>query len=254
MLRVRLMSDLGCLAHRSSCSLLHLAVVTRSCVAPVACERSLLDLLLEQQLIVLRRARQRAPNLALSDRLISGLGSLFLSPARIRKVAIGGRPSTLLAFHQALVRPESQRLFSSSPCPRKPDRRAERGTRPGYRRAQVTQSSVRLSADCAHHLAHVRYRHRQEHRLPRAVETLSPSSERHRALVVIVHRPHERQPVERAISFDASPSCSGATGCSWSWNSSRVGSSESACTSWSGEWRRQPPATPEADLKDCTKL
>ena len=31
-------------------------------------------------------------------------------------------------------------------------------------------------------------------------------------------------------SFDASPSCSGATRCSWSWTNARVASSESACT------------------------
>jgi hypothetical protein len=59
------------------------------------------NLILKQQLIVLRRGRQRAPNLALSDRLICGLASLFLSPGRIRKVAIGLRPSTLLAFRAA---------------------------------------------------------------------------------------------------------------------------------------------------------
>ena len=47
------------------------------------------------------------------------MGSLFLSPGRIRKVAIGVRPSTLLAFHQALVRRKYRRLFSSSQCPKK---------------------------------------------------------------------------------------------------------------------------------------
>ena len=57
---------------------------------------------------------------ALSDRLLFGFGSLFLSPGRIRKVAIGVRPSTLLAFHQALVRRKYRRLFSSSGCPKKP--------------------------------------------------------------------------------------------------------------------------------------
>jgi putative transposase len=56
----------------------------------------------------------------LSDRLLCGFGSLFLSPGRIRKVAIAVRPSTLLAFHQALVRRKYGRLFSSSPCPKKP--------------------------------------------------------------------------------------------------------------------------------------
>ena len=78
------------------------------------------NLLLKQQLIVLRRARQRASNLTLSDRLLCGFGSFFLSPGRIRKVAIGIRPSTLLAWHQALVRRKYRRLFSSSPCPKKP--------------------------------------------------------------------------------------------------------------------------------------
>src|SRR5688572_15833055 len=78
------------------------------------------NLLLKQQLIVLRRARQRAPNLTLSDRLLFAFGSLFISPGRFRTVAIGVRPSTLLAFHQALVRRKYRRLFSSSPCSKKP--------------------------------------------------------------------------------------------------------------------------------------
>ena len=56
------------------------------------------NLLLKQQLIVLRRARQRAPNLTLSDRLLYGFGSLFIGPERIRKIAIAARPSTLLRF------------------------------------------------------------------------------------------------------------------------------------------------------------
>ena len=70
------------------------------------------NLLLKQQLIVLRRSRQRAPNLRVGDRLLCGFGALFLSPGRIRKVAIGLRPSTLLTFHQALVRGKYRRLFS----------------------------------------------------------------------------------------------------------------------------------------------
>ena len=78
------------------------------------------NLLPKQQLIVLRCARQPAPNLTLRDRLLCGLGSLFLSPGRILKVAIGVRSSTLLAFHQALVGRKYRRLFSSSPCSKKP--------------------------------------------------------------------------------------------------------------------------------------
>src|SRR4029434_2590908 len=71
-------------------------------------------------LIVLRRARRRAPNLTLSDRLLFAFGSLCLGPGRTRKLAIALRPSTLLACHQALVRRKYRRLFSSTPCPKKP--------------------------------------------------------------------------------------------------------------------------------------
>src|SRR4030095_15272704 len=102
-------------------ALLHLTVMTAKLCGPGGARAVIAEnLLLKQQLIVLRRARHRAPNLALRDRLICGLGSLFLSPRRIRKVAIGVRPSSLLAFHQALVRRKYQQLFSSSRCPKKP--------------------------------------------------------------------------------------------------------------------------------------
>ena len=102
-------------------ALLHLAVVTaRLCGAGGVRAVIAENLLLKQQLIVLRRARKRAPNLTLKDRLLCGFGSLFLSPGRIRKVAVALRPSTLLAFHQALVRRKYRRLFSSTSRPRKP--------------------------------------------------------------------------------------------------------------------------------------
>jgi transposase InsO family protein len=102
-------------------TLLHLAVRTATLCGQGGVRAVIAEnLLLKQQLIVLRRARQRVPNLTLSDRLLFGFGSLFISPGRFRKVAIGVRPSTLLAFHQALVRRKYRRLFSSSPCSKKP--------------------------------------------------------------------------------------------------------------------------------------
>ena len=101
--------------------LLHLAVVTAKLCGPGGVRAVIAEnLLLRQQLIVLRRARKRAPSLRLSDRLLCGFGSLFLSPERIRKLAIAVRPSTLLAFHAALVRRKYRRLFASKACPKKP--------------------------------------------------------------------------------------------------------------------------------------
>ena len=102
-------------------ALLHLAVLTATLCGPGGVRAVVAEnLMLKQQLIVLRRARHRAPNLMLRDRLLCGFGALFLSPGRLRKIAIALRPSTLLAFHQALVRRKYRRLFSSTSCPRKP--------------------------------------------------------------------------------------------------------------------------------------
>ena len=102
-------------------TLLHLAVMAAKLCGPGGVRAVIAEnLLLKQQLIVLRRGRRRAPNLTRSDRLLCGFWSLFLSPGRIQKVAIALRPSTLLAFHQALVRRKYRRLFSSTPCPKKP--------------------------------------------------------------------------------------------------------------------------------------
>ena len=101
-------------------TLLHLVVMTAKLCGPGGVRAVIAEnLVLKQQLIVLRRGRRRA-TLTLTDRLLCGFGSLFLSAGRIRKVAIAVRPSTLLAFHAALVRRKYRRLFSSRPCPKKP--------------------------------------------------------------------------------------------------------------------------------------
>src|SRR5712671_7813999 len=97
-------------------TLFHLAVMTAKLCGSGGVRAVIAEnLLLKQQLIVLRRARQRAPNLTPSDRLLCGFWSMFLSPGRIRKAAIALRPSTLLAFHQGFVRRKYRRLFSSTP-------------------------------------------------------------------------------------------------------------------------------------------
>ena len=102
-------------------TLLHLAVLAAKLCGPGGVRAVIAEnLVLKQQLIVLRRGRRRAPSLTLNDRLLCGFGALFLSPGRIRKIAIALRPSTLLAFHQALVRGKYRRLFSSTPSPKKP--------------------------------------------------------------------------------------------------------------------------------------
>ena len=62
------------------------------------------NLLLRQQLLLLRRARRRGPKLRPSDRLFFGLASLCLPSRRLVRAALVLRPSTLLRFHRALTK------------------------------------------------------------------------------------------------------------------------------------------------------
>ncbi len=201
-------------------ALLHLAVViAKLCdsggVRVVMAE----NLLLKHQLIVLRRARKRAPNLRSSDRLLCGFWSIFLRPERIRKAAIALQPSTLLAFHQALVRCKYRRLFSSTPRPKTP---GPKGPSHALIQAIVELKSRNPRFGC-----------------PRIALIISQTFgvDIDKNVVSRVFRnsiapprgnpnPHgcrlsdtRETACGPLTSFDASPSCSGATGYSWSWTS-----------------------------------
>jgi hypothetical protein len=64
-------------------SMLHLAVVTAKLCGSGSVRAVIAEnLVLKQQLIVLRRARQRARNLTPSDRLLCGFWSIFLPQSR----------------------------------------------------------------------------------------------------------------------------------------------------------------------------
>ena len=68
--------------------------------------------LVKHQLLILSRARHRAPNLHLSDRLLAGCCSLFMRPSRRIRSAIVIKPSTLLHLHQILTQRRYRLLFS----------------------------------------------------------------------------------------------------------------------------------------------
>jgi len=78
------------------------------------------SLLLKHQLLILNRSRTRAPNLRPSDRVIAGLCAGSMRPCRLLRSAIVLQPSTIMAFHRALVKRKYRLLFS-------PQRRGKRG-------------------------------------------------------------------------------------------------------------------------------
>ena len=78
------------------------------------------SVLVRHQLLILNRGRKRAPKLRAADRIITGLCTLFIRPARLVGSAIGLKRSTLLYFHNLLRKRKYRMLFSS-----------KRGRRPG---------------------------------------------------------------------------------------------------------------------------
>lgn len=61
------------------------------------------SVLLRHQLLVLKRPRQRAPDLRPVDRIVAGLCAEFMRPARLFRSAIVLRPATIMQFHRSLV-------------------------------------------------------------------------------------------------------------------------------------------------------
>jgi transposase InsO family protein len=76
--------------------------------------------LVRHQLLILNRGRKRSPNLRSADRIIAGLCTLFMNPARVLRSAVTLKPSTLLHLHNLLSKRKYRMLFSS-----------QRGRRPG---------------------------------------------------------------------------------------------------------------------------
>jgi hypothetical protein len=92
----------------------HLLVTIAKLVRPGGVRAVVAEsLLLKQQLLISSRARRRAPNLKLFDRLLLGLGTLFVPPSRIPELAVILKPRTFLRFHEALRKRKYRWLFSS---------------------------------------------------------------------------------------------------------------------------------------------
>jgi putative transposase len=79
------------------------------------------SLAVKHQLLIMKRAQRRSPNLTAWDRVILGLCTLLVPPRRLGKMAVILKTSTLLSLHRALVKRKYRLLYT----PRR------RGRRPG---------------------------------------------------------------------------------------------------------------------------
>jgi hypothetical protein len=70
------------------------------------------SVLMRHQVLILNRGRKRAPNLRAPDRIIAGLCTLLMRPARVLRSAVVLKPSTLRNFHKMLIQQKYRLLFS----------------------------------------------------------------------------------------------------------------------------------------------
>lgn len=108
--------------------LVHLIVTAVRLIRPGGVRSVVAEsVLLRHQLLVLKRPRQRAPDLRTVDRIIAGLCAGLMRPARLLRSAIVLKPATILHFHRSLVRRKYRSLFSPK---RKPARPGPKGPSP----------------------------------------------------------------------------------------------------------------------------
>ena len=72
------------------------------------------SVLIRHQILILNRGRKRARNLRPTDRIIAGLCTLLMRPARVSWSAVALKPSTLMHFHKMLTKQKYRLLFSST--------------------------------------------------------------------------------------------------------------------------------------------
>ena len=94
--------------------LAHLLTTIAKLLGPGGAKTIVADsLLMKQLLLIMNRARRRAPNLSVVDRFLFGFWSLFLSPRHIQRAAVIIRPSTLLKLHRLLKLRKYRMLYSA---------------------------------------------------------------------------------------------------------------------------------------------
>ena len=105
------------------------------------------SVLVKHQLVILNRSRERASNLRRLDRIITGLCTLLMRPARVIRSAIVFRPSTV--FHLTVFSSKENIVYCFAKVQRQTgtEGAAER-TRRCNRRDEGAQSLLGLPSNC----------------------------------------------------------------------------------------------------------
>src|SRR4029453_17319799 len=148
--------------------------------------------LVRHQLLILNHGRKRAPSLRSADRIIAGLCTLFMRPARVVRSAIVLKPSTLLNLHSHLSKRKYRLLFSpkrrNRPGPKGPNKDlidaivAMKQRNPNWGCPRIAQQialafSVQIDKDVVRRVLSVYYRPESDSRGPSWLTFLGPTKD-----------------------------------------------------------------------------
>ena len=140
--------------------LIHLVAVLARLLGPGGVRGLVAEnVLIKQQLLILSRTRQRAPNLSSLERFVLGLCTLFVAPSRIPKVAVGVSTSTLLKLYQCLVRQIPGAVLGAAIEEKTGAEGSVRRARPDYPGVEASQPIVWLPENRPDHRHDVWNRH-----------------------------------------------------------------------------------------------
>ena len=154
-------------------------------------------MLVRHQLLILNRSRKRSPNLRVYDRVIAGLCTFLMRPARVLKSAIVLKPSTLLRFHKLLVKRKYRASFFAQTQKTTGSEETGPGTHRRRRCNETPESHLGLSSNCPADLTRVRRRDRQRRCRQDSRRTFSARIGKFRSVMAHVPWAYKRQFVER---------------------------------------------------------
>src|SRR5262249_48413130 len=146
------------------------------------------SVLMRHQVLILNRGRKRAPNLRSSDRIIAGLCTLLMRPARVLRSAVVLKTSTLLHFHRMLIKQKYRLLFSPKRFGRPGPKGPTKELIDAVVRNETAQSHLGLQAHCSADRLGLRRRHRQRCGSPDSGNTLPSGSGLRRSVLAFLYR------------------------------------------------------------------
>src|SRR5262249_42670131 len=150
------------------------------------------SVLMRHQVLILNRGRKRAPNLRASDRIIAGLCTALMRPARVLRSAIALKAIDIDAFSQDADEAKVPPPVFTQTGPTAGSQRTHERTHRRRCGNEAAQSHLGLQANCTAYRSGLRHRDRQRRRSANSGNPFPAGSELRRSVMAVLYRSRQR--------------------------------------------------------------